>query len=227
MRYLLGIVFIIQFSLFSQEVPPVQAYFPSDYNAENQNWSITQDQNKNIYIANNKGLLIFNGDDWKLYETPNESIMRSLLYVQGKLFSGFYNDFGYWERDGYGELNFISLKDRFQIQMLEDEQIWEIFELDGWLLFKSLRRIYLINLKEKQSKIIDGKNNITKLSKVKDEFYFQDYNHGIFKIQNGESILLSDANFVKNNKIIQFFNKRGNLNFVTETKGIFCFKGWL
>ena len=225
MRYLLGIVFIVQFSLFSQEVPPVQAYFPSDYNAENQNWSITQDPNKNIYIANNKGLLMFNGDDWKLYETPNESIMRSLLYVQGKLFSGFYNDFGYWESDDYGELNFISLKDRFQIQMLEDEQIWEIFELDGWLLFKSLRRIYLINLKEKQSKIIDGKNNITKLSKVKDEFYFQDYNHGIFKIQNGESILLSDANFVKNNKIIQFFNKRGNLNFVTETKGIFKIEG--
>lgn len=225
MRYLLGIVFIIQISLYSQEVPPIRAYFPMDYNAENQNWSITQDPNKNIYIANNKGLLTFNGDDWKLYETPNESIMRSVLYLDGKLFSGFYNDFGYWEKDDFGNLNFTSLKDRFQIQMLEDEQIWEIYELDGWLLFKSLQRIYLINLKEEKTKVIEGKNNITKLSKVNDGFYFQDYSYGVYKIQNGDPVLLSDDNFVKNNKIVQFYNDNGDLNFVTQSKGIYKIVG--
>lgn len=225
MRYLLGIVFIIQISLYSQEVPPVRAYFPMDYNAENQNWSITQDPNKNIYIANNKGVLTFNGDDWKLYETPNESIMRSVFYLDGKLFSGFYNDFGYWEKDDFGNLNFTSLKDRFQIQMLEDEQIWEIYELDGWLLFKSLQRIYLINLKEEKTKVIEGKNNITKLSKVNDGFYFQDYSYGVYKIQNGEPVLLSDDNFFKNNKIVQFYDDNGDLNFVTQSKGIYKIVG--
>ena len=225
MRYLLGIVFIIQISLYSQEVPPVRAYFPMDYNAENQNWSITQDPNKNIYIANNKGVLTFNGDDWKLYETPNESIMRSVFYLDGKLFSGFYNDFGYWEKDDFGNLNFTSLKDRFQIQMLEDEQIREIYELDGWLLFKSLQRIYLINLKEEKTKVIEGKNNITKLSKVNDGFYFQDYSYGVYKIQNGDPVLLSDDNFVKNNKIVQFYNDNGDLNFVTQSKGIYKIVG--
>ncbi|MGC6285499.1 MAG: triple tyrosine motif-containing protein [Polaribacter sp.] len=225
MRYLLGIVFIIQISLYSQEVPPVRAYFPMDYNAENQNWSITQDPNKNIYIANNKGVLTFNGDDWKLYETPNESIMRSVFYLDGKLFSGFYNDFGYWEKDDFGNLNFTSLKDRFQIQMLEDEQIWEIYELDGWLLFKSLQRIYLINLKEEKTKVIEGKNNITKLSKVNDGFYFQDYSYGVYKIQNGEPVLLSDDNFLKNNKIVQFYDDNGDLNFVTQSKGIYKIVG--
>lgn len=225
MRYLLGIVFIIQISLYSQEVPPIRAYFPMDYNAENQNWSITQDPNKNIYIANNKGVLTFNGDDWKLYETPNESIMRSVFYLDGKLFSGFYNDFGYWEKDDFGNLNFTSLKDRFQIQMLEDEQIWEIYELDGWLLFKSLQRIYLINLKEEKTKVIEGKNNITKLSKVNDGFYFQDYSYGVYKIQNGEPVLLSDDNFLKNNKIVQFYDDNGDLNFVTQSKGIYKIVG--
>lgn len=222
MRYLFGIVFFLSFITFSQEVPPIQTFNPKAYGAENQNWSITQDLNKNIFIANNKGLLEFNGDDWKLYETPNESILRSVLFHDGQILSGFYNDFGYWKRLPNGSLKFTSLKDQFKIEMLEDEQIWEIFESDGWLLFKSLQRIYLIHLKDQKSKIIEGKNNITKLSKVEGDFYFQDYNYGVFKIKNGEPSLVSDSEFLKNNKIVQFYNNGGSLHIITQSKGIYA-----
>jgi len=41
---------------FSQELPPVLTFSPKAYQADNQNWSITQGGNKHIYVANNKGL---------------------------------------------------------------------------------------------------------------------------------------------------------------------------
>ena len=220
MRYL-SLLLFLSISSFSQEIPPVQSFKPSQYKAENQNWAIAQDNRNYIYVANNKGLLEYNGDDWNLFETPNESIIRSILHHDNVLYTGFYNDFGYWERDNFGKLNFQSLKDRFNIQMLEDEQIWEIYELDGWILFKSLQRIYLINQSNNVFKIIEGQNNITKLSKVNDTFYFQDYGIGVFKIENGKPVLFSSDEFVANNKIVEFFEREANLHIVTQGKGLF------
>lgn len=62
--------------LCSQEVPPIDVFTTEEYGGENQNWSISQSDNKYIYVANNKGLLEYNGEDWQLYITPNETIMR-------------------------------------------------------------------------------------------------------------------------------------------------------
>ena len=86
----------------AQELPPIQNYSPTDYGAENQNWSISQASDKLIYIANNKGLLEFNGAIWKLYPTPNETIMRSVKAVENRIYTGDYMDFGYWEKDEFG-----------------------------------------------------------------------------------------------------------------------------
>ena len=139
------------FSSIAQELPPINTYTAKDYKAENQNWAISQSENKFIYVANNKGLLEFNGAIWQLYPTPNETIMRSVKVLGDKIYTGFYMDFGFWEKNDFGELIFNSIVKKEGIQMLEDEQIWSILEIDGWVLFKSLERIYLYNLKTNES----------------------------------------------------------------------------
>ncbi|MDX1314770.1 MAG: hypothetical protein R3356_04655, partial [Eudoraea sp.] len=48
----------------AQELPPVQNFAPIDYSGENQNWSISQSADKHIYVANNEGLLVYNGAKW-------------------------------------------------------------------------------------------------------------------------------------------------------------------
>jgi len=62
--------------VYTQELPPIENYAPKDYGAGNQNWSISQSDDKYIYVANNSGLLEFNGANWKLYPSPNGTILR-------------------------------------------------------------------------------------------------------------------------------------------------------
>ena len=50
-----------------------------------------------------------------------------------------YMEFGYWERNALGLLEYISLSQKLEIELIEDEQIWNIISLDGWILFQSLR----------------------------------------------------------------------------------------
>jgi DNA-binding CsgD family transcriptional regulator/cell division protein FtsB len=219
------LVLFISFSSIAQELPPINTYTAKDYKAENQNWAISQSDNKFIYIANNKGLLEFNGAIWQLYPTPNETIMRSVKVLGDKIYTGFYMDFGFWKKNNFGELVFNSIVKKQNIQMLEDEQIWSILEIDGWVLFKSLERIYLYNLKTNEVKIINSEFRLHKLSKVNGIIYFQEGNKGVFKIENGVPKLISDHQILKDNIIVEVFKKEGKLLFLTQKSGFFYLEG--
>ncbi len=221
MRFLFIFLFLSFSSTFAQDIPPINIFSTEDYGAENQNWGVSQAPNKLIYVANNKGLLEFNGAAWQLYPTPNETIMRSVKCFENKIFTGFYMNFGFWEKNQFGSLDFTSIIKNSEFQMLEDEQIWEIEELDGWMLFKSLQRIYLYNLNSKDIKIIEGTNDITKLSKVGNIIYFQELGKGVFMIENGQPKLVSNDFLLSENKIVQFFLKDNKLFFLTQKEGFF------
>ena len=66
-------LFFLFFSigLLAQELPPIENFTSVDYVAQNQNWGIPQSKQKNIYVANNDGLLEFNVVVWRLYASPN------------------------------------------------------------------------------------------------------------------------------------------------------------
>ena len=102
-------LFILFQSVISQELPPIQNFSPKDYDAENQNWAISQSADKLMYVANNSGLLEFNGAKWKLHQLPNESIVRSVHAVNDRIYTGSFMEFGYWEKDKLGSLYFTSI----------------------------------------------------------------------------------------------------------------------
>ena len=75
-------LFLLNLSLsFAQELPPIIKYSALTYEGGNQNWMISQDKNQHLYFANNEGLLEFNGSSWKLYPSPNETIIRSVKVI--------------------------------------------------------------------------------------------------------------------------------------------------
>jgi len=217
------IIFIclLGYTSYSQEIPPINIFSPEMYGAENQNWAITQAPNKFIYVANNEGLLEYNGANWQLYPTPNETIMRSVKSFEDKIYTGFYMGFGYWVKNDFGLLEYTSIVKEQNIKMLQDEQIWEIFELDGYIIFKSLERIYLFNLKTNTINTISAERKILKLAIVDGIIYFQENTKGVYRIENGVSKLVSDDKILKENKIVDIFLKDEKLLFLTQEKGFF------
>ncbi len=210
----------VEFS-WCQEHPPIQNFGPKDYGAENQNWSITQDENKLIYVANNKGLLEYNGESWTLYPSPNKTIVRSVKYIDDKIYTGFYMDFGFWVRDEFGKLVFTSLVKTLDINVKEDEQFWNILKVDDWILFQSLERIYLYNTKNEEYKVINSPFKISKIFKVDNSVFFQMKEKGIYIIDQGKENLFSDYDIFKKHNIIDIFNFNEQLLVLTDTEGIF------
>ncbi len=208
----------------AQELPPIQKFSPKDYNGENQNWSISQSLDKLIYVANNKGLLEFNGASWKLYPSPNGSIMRSVHVVNDRVYTGCFKEFGYWQKNNLGILNYTSLSKQVDIKLVEDEEFWNIINIDDWVVFQSLKRIYIYNVSNKSVNVIGSNDIITKMFKVDQSIYFQRINQGIFKIEYGESFLTFDDDVVKNNEVINIFKSGKELLILTRDNGFYITK---
>ncbi|WP_299276862.1 LuxR C-terminal-related transcriptional regulator [uncultured Psychroserpens sp.] len=208
-------------SVNAQEIPPIQVYLPEVYNAETQNWSISQSENDYIYVANNIGLLEFNGAKWKLYKTPNQTILRSVKAVENTIYTGCYMEFGYWKRDSLNQLGYTSLSKDLKSPMIEDEQIWNIIALDEFIVFQSLNRLYSYNTKSKVFNVINSETTLTKMVEVNNTIYYQKLNQGVFKIENGKETLFSDDDFLKTNRIINIFSIDGNFIIQTNQKGFF------
>lgn len=208
----------------SQEIPPTINYTPEIYNAENQNWGISQTKNDFIYAANNKGLLEFNGSAWNLYQSPNNSIIRSVTVINGRIYTGCYMDFGYWEKDKSGSLKYTSISSNKKIQLLEDEEFWTILQLDEWILFQSLNRIYIYNSIEKSFKIIESKSVLQKIFKVNNTIYYQKLNNGLYKIEKGTSELVCSNSILKNNIIVGIYKHNKSVLIFTQKKGFYKLK---
>ena len=216
---LLLCLFLYQIS--AQELPPIVAYSPSDYGADNQIWDISQSSENIIYAANSQGLLEYNGARWELYPVPNNSIIRSVNVINNKVFTGCFMDFGYWERDSFGSLYYTSLIDQFGINLEEDEEFWNITELNGWMIFQSLSRIYLLDLKNKESKIIKSDAQISQMINFDKTIFFQKAGVGLFKIENGDVKLVNNDDILKRNKVIDIFKLEKQVLVLTSNEGIF------
>ncbi len=216
---LLLCLFLYQIS--AQELPPIVAYSPSDYGADNQIWDISQSSENIIYAANSQGLLEYNGARWELYPVPNNSIIRSVNVINNKVFTGCFMDFGYWERDSFGSLYYTSLIDQFGINLEEDEEFWNITELNGWMIFQSLSRIYLLDLENKESKIIKSDAQISQMINFNKTIFFQKAGVGLFKIENGDVKLVNNDDILKRNKVIDIFKLEKQVLVLTSNEGIF------
>lgn len=207
--------------LSAQELPPIVRYSATVYGAGNQNWMVSQDKNQFVYFANNEGLLEFNGSNWTLYPSPNETIIRSVKVVGDRIYTGCYMEFGFWKRQVDGTLKYNSLSQKIKSKLIEDEHFWNIINLDQYVLFQSFNRIYVYNSKDDSFQFIDNHPYIFRCYKVNNSVYFQGVGEGLYEVINGKSVLVTNDERIKNNRIVDIFKQKDGLLLQTERAGVF------
>lgn len=221
MKRFLIIVFFLNLGILAQEVPPITNFKAETYNASNQNWAISQALNKKICVANNASLLVYNGASWQSYPSPNESIIRSVNVIGNRIYTGCFMEFGYWEANTLGVLNYTSLSNKIKRKLKEDEQFWNIYNIGKWMVFQSLNCIYIYDTHTKKFEIICSDDTIVKSFKIKDVIYYQKNKKGLFKIELGNEVIVSVDEVLKSNRIVSIFTKFDKLIILTEHSGFY------
>jgi len=204
-----------------QEISPIQVFTPQQISIGNQNWKIDQGGNQTLYFANNQGLVTYNGAQWKLHPAKDNSIVRAVKVIGSRIYSSSYRDFGFWESDKTGQLQYTSLSKSFAIDVLEDEQFWNIVPHEGNIVFQSLNRLILFNPTNNDVAFIETKNTLLKSFKLKEEFYFQVKDQGLFQVKKGKAVLMSAAPLFRNQSLVNLFKNKETHLVVTQEKGLY------
>lgn len=227
MQRLLFFLLFFPLTLVAQELPPVINFSPTDYEAGNQNWMISQAENGNIYIANGLGLVEYTGAKWNLYPVPNNTIVRAVKVVEDKIFTGAYMEAGFWEKDDYGKLQYTSLLPLFPEDVHDGEQFWHIENLDGTVIFQSFDGIYFYHIETGELSELNLPQNlpIPSLYKAGENIYFLIPEKGIYTIHKGEAELLISREILGNSEIIQIFEQKDALQLVTRSGELYNWRG--
>lgn len=202
--------------------PPIQNFRPYDFAGANQNWDLCESQAGELFIANNQGLLIFNGDQWSLYQQPNAGLMRAVHASDELIYTGGYRDFGFWKRDDTGSFIYTSLLYLLKTPLGFDDQIWDIVEVDGLIVFQSLSKLYLYN--SNSEVLVEqsfGNHVITSVHQVDGSVFVNVENVGLHRFVNGKFVLVSGHSVFKEHRVVGLFKSELGLFVITRDIGIY------
>jgi len=161
----------------------VRNYSKQNYKAENQNWSITEDNKGYIYAANNIGLLEFDGIDWNFFPSPNGSVIRSVAVDrQNRIFTSGYRELGYWETDSLGILNYHSLSSKATPFFDSNEEFWTTLVLGNTIYFHSFSAIFIYD--NYSFKVIRPGGIINSIGKFNDKIVAHISKLGIYTVED-------------------------------------------
>jgi len=217
--YFILLIFFVS-NIFSQEISPIQSFTASDYNADIQNWMITQAEDNSIVIANSSGILHYNRD-WNFYPSSKNTIVRSVKSLGNKIYSGTFEDFGYWLRSSTGQYVYTSLPDVLGLNVIEDEEFWDIHEISNWIVFQSLSRLIFLDRDSNEYRIISPGGDISNSFEINKSIYFHMPKQGIFTVIAGKVVPFSTNKFFRDNIVVDFFKIGSDFIVLTEDKGFY------
>ncbi len=124
-------------------LPDVINYSKQLYSAGLQNWDIKQDKNGIIYVANNEGLLTYDGRSWTLYPLPNKTIVRSVeVAPDNKIYVGGQDELGYFAPAKNGRLQYNPLTQFIPAKDKIFGDVWDIVYFNKNVFFRSSNKIF-------------------------------------------------------------------------------------
>ncbi|MDQ1352087.1 MAG: hypothetical protein QG657_2393, partial [Acidobacteriota bacterium] len=126
-----------------------------EYEHQPQNWGIAQAPNGIIYVANNGGVLEYDGVSWRIIGVPdNNKPVRSLtIDPSGTVFIGGKGDIGYLAPEANVSLRYISLLDQLNGDQKNFSNVWRTHVTNEGIYFVSSEFLFRWNPESKQMKV--------------------------------------------------------------------------
>lgn len=119
---------------------PIENFSPTEYKAGIQNIDFAQNRDMTLFVANNLGVLSFNGNEWKRHNFRTGKKKRSLAFDENtdRLYVGSQGEFGYFEEDW----EYVSLVDKIPEGERDFDEVWDVFLVGAHTYFCTFQGIY-------------------------------------------------------------------------------------
>lgn len=227
----LGAVFGLLFTVFvlpaktqtiikETGIPFIRHYTKKDYTGGTQNWDFAQTENGLLYVANNQGVIIYDGTEWELIALPNRSVVRSLFRDQNdRIYVGGFNEFGYISDNSGNQPVFVSLHQA--AGEIETGEIWRIVRQDDYIHFQSYTALVSWNTRSDTWHVQRPAVRFGFLHQVGERLLINQDEAGLFELQGLDLKPLSRGGFFASMDVWDILPWKGNMLVCTQNYGIF------
>ncbi len=224
LRFIICFLFFVPLKIFCQKSPsklktiPLRAHFESEtYQGGMHSWDFCQSSNGFLYVANDLGVLEFDGNSWTKYIIPESTKIRTIVVdSKGVIYLGGQNQLGYLNKTLDG-LEFVSLKEELNQMGLDISEVWKIFELNDKIYINTEDK--LIAYSSKGFEKIDSPGFLINSFKIENRLFCQFYNLGLFEYISNEFIKVSGS--INLPRLSAILNGTEGYYFFSETGDVF------
>jgi signal transduction histidine kinase/DNA-binding response OmpR family regulator/ligand-binding sensor domain-containing protein len=228
---LFGLFVVISQHLYSKETgfKYFKNYSYKEYNHQAQNWGMAQAKNGILYVANNGGVLEFDGVSWRVIGIPNYDAVRSIaIDNSGTIFIGGNNKIGYLSPDSNGTLKYESLLDLLNNNVKNFSYVWRIHATKDGIYFRASNFLFRWNPGE--IKVWKTDTLFRASYACKGNFYVQQQEEGLMQMVKGSLKLIPGGEAFAEEKIwmmVPYDNDKNSQKLLigTRSKGFFLYDG--
>lgn len=160
---------------------PSDHFAPPEYQQNPQNWGITQDERGIIYVANNGGILEYDGESWRLIPTTTNTFVRSIdVSGEGTIYAGTVGDFGYLRPDSIGVMRYVSLHEEIPTLHESFGDVWGTHATSEGVYFQANERLFRWDGADMD--VWTSEEGFHTSFVVRDNFYVRDFQRGLLKM---------------------------------------------
>lgn len=101
-------------------------------------WDIETYDQKWVYLANQNGMLQYDGMEWEIYPLHESQYVRSVLLSSedGRVYVGGINEFGYFAPQENGKLSYVCMSDSLPMEVRRIGNVWNVCRLTSGIYFQ-------------------------------------------------------------------------------------------
>jgi signal transduction histidine kinase/DNA-binding response OmpR family regulator len=233
------ILTILFLGLFSCSVPDIYSQSPGfkyfknycyeEYDHQPQNWGIDQAKNGTIYVANQGGVLEFDGVSWRVIATPQYDIVRSLTIDRtGTIYIGGINKIWYLAPDSTGSLKYKSLLNYLRDNQKNFDIVWSTHASKQGIFFRTSK--FLFRWDYNKMKVWTTADTFKASFVYNGELIIQEGKRGLLKIVKDSLMPMPGGNRFAGKKIYMLvpygLDTHGQTMLIgTRSRGFFLYDG--
>ncbi len=191
-------------------------YSRQQYRSGNQNWQIVQNHEGWMYFANNKGLLEFDGANWKTYSLPGNAKVRSVYAARDGIYVGALGQFGRFVRNEKGRMVYERLSE--SVDKIGQLNVWNIHHLGNNTYFQCDTAIYINNTRSR----IHDPHGLSYSAVVYNRLYVTTAT-GVYVLMGKKFAPLHGIDIQQTSPIVALLPYEGKLLLVSSERGLFLY----
>lgn len=201
---------------------PIRHYIKQEYNGGTQNWMIRRGDNGWMYIANNKGLLEYDGVYWTQHSMGNDTKARSLCISGNDVYVGGLGEFGVFRPDKSGKLIYRCLSAK--IRNRRSINVWNIFRIREKVYFQADNTIFAYSTESGRIERTDSKSTIYCAAAIGEKVYVATTD-GLWVLSGRQLVRISGSEILQGTKVVAMLPYGKSVVAVTASSGLFVFDG--